>query len=113
MSIKKRKILIFLQSFINFYLPLLSGSENVYKRTVVKKRVFLANISYYRFNYFYFPPISELDLIYEDFELIYDFINNFKFQLDIFIKNPKNIRNSGEILLRIYKFPCLTKLNTF
>jgi hypothetical protein len=37
--IKKKTIFFFLQSFINFYLPLLSTSENVYKRTVSFRKV--------------------------------------------------------------------------
>jgi hypothetical protein len=109
-SIKKKKIFLFLQSFINFYLPLLSSPENIYKQTIAKKKLFLVNACFYRFNYFCFPPISELELIYEDFELIYDFVSNFKFQLDVFIKTQKNVMNSGETLLRIHKFPCVAKL---
>jgi hypothetical protein len=47
--------------------------------------------------------------MYEDFELLYDFIINFKVQLDIGIKSSQNTFNS-EILLRMYKLPCSANL---
>ena len=99
-----------MQSFINFYLPLLNSSDDIYKKLVIKRRVFLTHTSYYRFTYFCFPTIPELDLIYETFELIYDFISNFKCQLDIIIKNSKGIQKVGELLLRFYRLPCKIKL---
>ena len=109
-SVLKKKIFLFLQSFINFYLPLLSSPENIYKQTIAKKIFFSVSTSLYRFNYFCFPPISELELIYEDFELIYDFVSNFKFQLDVFIKTPLKVKISGGLLLRMNRFPCIVKL---
>jgi hypothetical protein len=105
LSIKKKKIGVFLQSFVNFYLPLLDSSETIYKRTVSFRKELSTALCFYRFNYFTFPAISELDLMYENFELLYDFITNFKLQLDVVIKYPKNSFNS-EILLRMYKLPC-------
>jgi hypothetical protein len=112
-TVNKKKMFIFLQSFIYFYLPLLNASENVYKTTVSKRQESLYNICFYRFNFFSFPAISELDLIYESFELIYDFISNFKLQLDIVVKVPKNTFFIGDILLRMYRFPCNTKSHNF
>jgi hypothetical protein len=106
--IKKKKIFLFLQSFINSYLPLLCLAENIYKHTVIKKKVSLDNRSY-RFNYFCFPAISELDQVYECFDLIYTFVSNFKFQLDVIIISKKNIINSGEVLLRMHRFPCIAR----
>jgi hypothetical protein len=108
--LKNKKIFFFLQAFINFYLPLLNISDIIYKKLVIRRRMFLIQTSYYRFTYFCFPPIPELDVIYENFELIYDFISNFKCQLDIVIRNSKQIQQVGELLLRFYRFPCKIKL---
>jgi hypothetical protein len=109
-SVKKKKMFNFLQAFVNFYLPLLNTSENVYKRVVSYKKKSMSTLSLYRFNYFSFPAISELDLMYENFELLYDFITNFKFQLDVVIKHPNNFYNCGEVFLRMYKLPCAAKI---
>ena len=108
--LKNKKIFFFLKSFINFYLTVLNTADDIYKKLVIRRRVFLTHTSYYRFTYFSFPPIPELDLIYETFELIYDFISNFKCQLDIVIKNSKSIQQVGELLLRFYRLPCKVKL---
>jgi hypothetical protein len=111
LSIKKNKMYSFLRSFVSFYLPLLNSSENVYKQTIVSfKQKSATSLCFYRFNYFAFPAILELDLLYEDFELLYDFITNFKLQFDMVVKHPKNGFNVGEILLRMYRFPCSAKL---
>ena len=110
MSIKKKNMLTFLHSFINSYLPLFNVSENIYKQAVSLRKKELTKIFFYRFYYFSFPAISELDLFYEDFELIYDFVIGFKFQLDIIIKNQFLFFSAGEILLRMHKFPCSAKL---
>lgn len=61
----------------------------------------------YRLNYFSFPVISELDLIYLDYEMIYNFINSYKFQLDIYIKIKLFIKDVGNFLFRFYRFPCI------
>ena len=110
MTIKKKKMLTFLHSFINSYLPLFNVSENIYKQAVSLRKKELTKIFFYRFYYFSFPAISELDLFYEDFELIYDFVIGFKFQLDIIIKNQFLFFSAGEILLRMHKFTCSAKL---
>lgn len=109
LSVKKKKMFIFLESFVSFYLPLLNTSENIYKKTISYRKESLIDLCFYRFNYFTFPAISELDLMYEDFELLYDFITNFKLQLDMVVIQPKNGCNSGETLLRMYRLPCSVK----
>lgn len=109
MSVRKKKMFIFLNSFVNVYLPLVNISENIYKQTVSSRKLNLTKFFFYRFHFFSFPAISELDLFYEDFELIYDFVIGFKFQLDIVIKN-QFLLSAGEILLRMHKFPCLAKI---
>ena len=112
LSVKKKKLGAFLQSFINFYLPLLNTPEAVYKKTVNLRKKSSIGLYFYRFNYFTFPAISELDLMYEDFELLYDFISNFKLQLDIVMRFPKNSSGS-EMLLRAYKLPCSVNSKLF
>ena len=103
-------MILFLNSFINVYLPLSNALDNVYKRTISFRKNQLTKIFFFRFYYFSFPAIAELDLFYEDFELIYEFITSFKLQLDIIIKNQFLFTSAGEILLRMHKFPCSAKV---
>lgn len=109
LSIKKKQMGAFLYSFVSFYLPLLNTSETVYKSVVGFRKKSKMNLCYYRLNYFTFPAISELDLMYENFELLYEFVTNFKLQLDVVIKHPQYIFGA-EMLLRMYKLPCSAQL---
>lgn len=107
-QVNKKKILLFILMFINVYLPLLVTVEGI-----LKKVFFLSNKkkkTIYRFNYFYFPLIPELDLLYSEYEMIYNFVSFYRLQLDVFIKICFNFLDSGEFLLRLYKFPCKVKL---
>ena len=108
-SVKKKEMAMFLHAFINSYLPLSNLSENLYKQTVSLRKKNLTGLFFFRFYYFSFPAIAELDLFYDDFELVYDFITGFKFQLDVVIKNSFLFLSAGEVLLRMHKFPCSAK----
>lgn len=105
--IKKKKIYYYLLSFVNIYLPLLSVIENYLKKGFLFSWNKHNNFLLYRLNYFSFPVISELDLIYLDYEMIYNFINSYKFQLDIYIKIKLFIKDVGNFLFRFYRFPCI------
>ena len=66
LMLKNKNLFLFLFMFINFYLPLLNIVDNKVKKAFLlyncKKQLF----SIYRLNYFSFPVISELDVIYLD-----------------------------------------------
>ena len=109
--LKKKKILKFLLSFINMYLPMISVPENVIKLSVLSSFYKNKKNILYRLNYFNFPSIYELEVIYTQYEFITDFINNYKLQLDFFIKTNLVLKNSIEFLPRMYRFPCLFKIN--
>jgi len=108
--IKKKKIYIFFLLFINFYLPLLSTVENSLKKGFHFSKSKKQNFFYYRLNYFSFPVISEFDAIYLEYETIYDFVNSYRFQLDIYIKLALLSKDSGEVLLRFFRLPCVLQL---
>jgi hypothetical protein len=110
--VKKKKLFIFLESFVLFYLPLMSTSENTFKATVSFQKRYLSKTCVFRYNYFMFPAISELDLMYENYELLYDFITNFKLQLDVVIKQPNGGCSYGDTLLRMYRLPFSSKLKS-
>lgn len=107
LNVKKRKIFFFLQAFIHFYLPLLNSTENVVKKAISFSTLKKSKNWIFRLNYFSFPVISELDLMYESYELIYNFVTNYKLQLDVFIKPANVLNGSNEFLLRMYKIPCV------
>ena len=110
-ELKNKSIFLFLFSFINFYLPLLNIVDNTIKIAFAlssnKKHKFFI----YRLNYFSFPVISELDVLFLDYELLYDFINAYKFQMDIYLKVMLLSKDSGELLLRLYRFPTTFKIS--
>lgn len=77
MKIKEKFLLVFFFTFINLYLPLFSVAENSIKKSLFflkykKKKFFL-----YRLNYFSFPVIPELDLVYLDLCLYYLTLSGF------------------------------------
>lgn len=110
LRIKKKKIFIFLESFVSFYLPLMSTSENTFKQAVATKKSRRPKTCVFRYNYFVFPAILELDLMYENYELLYDFITSFKLQLDLIIKQPNSGGSSySDVMLRMYRLPVTFK----
>jgi hypothetical protein len=42
--------------------------------------------------------------------MIYDFINCYRFQLDIYIKMSSISKDSGEVLIRFHRLPCRIEL---
>lgn len=84
LSIRKKKIYIFFLLFINFYLPLLSVVENSVKKSLHFLKSKKKDFFFYRLNYFSFPVISEFDVIYLEYETIFNFVNSYRFQLDIY-----------------------------
>lgn len=98
---------IFLLNFINIYLPNINANENLIKQSITcfNKRKLI-----FKFNYFSFPCISELDLFYLKNEQIYNFINNYRLQMNIIIKTSKFIKNTLEFLLRFFRFSYNFKL---
>lgn len=102
--IKKRKIFFFLQTFVNFYLPLLNHMDNTIKVASVHYNTDSAKLLTYRLNYFKFPVIPESDSLTENYELIYNFISNYKMQLDVVLTNSK-LKCSNSFLLRMYRLP--------
>lgn len=104
LKLKKNKIISFLLNFVNIYLPLI----NITEKLVKKNKIFFnskSQILLYRFNYFSFPLIPELDFFYIKNEQIYQFVNNYQLQLNIYIKSFFYIKNSFEFLFRMYRFP--------
>lgn len=97
----------FVFSFVNCYLPLVNVIDNNVKKgffPIVSKKL---NFMLYRLNYFSFPVISELYLICSDSEILYNFVNSYRFQLDIYIKILFLSKDLGEFLLRFYRVPLL------
>ena len=43
--------------------------------------------------------------------MIYDFINCYRFQIDIYIKVMLFSKDSGELFLRFHRVPCVLKLH--
>ena len=41
--------------------------------------------------------------------MIYDFINCYRFQIDIYLKVILLSKDSGELFLRYYRIPCVLK----
>lgn len=105
LNLTNRKITQFFYSFVSFYLPLLGFNQNSLKKGFFCYRK-KESISVYRLSYFSFPVIAELDVICADYEMIYGFVNNYRFQLDVHIFISKFLKDSGEILLRFNRLPC-------
>lgn len=101
----KKNIFEYLQRLVMFYLPLLTTGENKikkfnFKTTEVKRK----NIQVFQINYLAFPNISELDSIYEQQELTYNLISNYRFQIYFFMQQGFT-KYSALFLPRMYKLP--------
>ena len=110
-ELKNKSIPLFLFSFTNFYLPLLNVVDNAIKIAFALSSNKKHKFYIYRLNYFSFPVISELDVLYLDYEMLYDFINAYKFQIDMYLKVMLFSKDSGELLLRLYRFPTTFKIS--
>jgi hypothetical protein len=105
----KSKKFIFLQKFIHFYLPLLGSVGNSIKLgSFVKKTNAGTHLMLYRINYFTFPVMPELDLIYGEYEFIYNIVTNYRMQLD-FVLKVGALKIANFFLIRMYKLPCIFK----
>lgn len=105
---------MFLLVFINFYLPLLGSVENKLKygvSTIKSKNFFF--LKYYRVNYFSFPVIPELDLMYEQYETVFNIVSNYRLQIDFIVKTKSIIKDSSLFLIRMLRFPCVLKIKSY
>lgn len=103
--LKQNRLYAFLFLFLN-YLPLSNiVAEKLYKS--ILHGIILSKNSTISVgvNFFSFPPISELDKFYEDFENFYLLVSSFKLQC-IFSLSICNEFSSINFLLRFFKFPC-------
>jgi len=101
--VKRKSIFHFLQAFVNFYLPLLSFMDNTIKLGTMHTKLTSKRLHTYRINYFSFPVVPELDKLTENYESLYNFVNNYKMQLDISIVNATSVKNCPSFLLRMYR----------
>ena len=101
--LKKKKVYAFLFTFL-LYLPF----SNVVPRQLFKEIIFnvvsVKTVQYLRVTFFAFPPISELDKFYQDFENFYTLVSTFKFQCDFHLLNP--VVFGFNFILRFFRFPC-------
>jgi hypothetical protein len=109
-KLKKKKIFNFLLLFVNIYLPLINIPQDIIKKNVLSFPLKKKTLLIFRLNYFTFPSIYELDLIYRACEQIQNFINNYRLQLDIFIKTSFYVKHSLDFLIRMYRIPYVLKL---
>lgn len=84
-------------------MPLLSTVENSIKKSI---SICVKNYFTYRINYFAFPLILEMGLIYLEHTMVYDYISSYRLQIDFVITHFVGLNNSCEFLLRMYRFPC-------
>ena len=103
-TLKKRKILFFFLNFVNVYLPLVNTTDSI-----LKCGVLFSTSKMYRLNYFNFPSITELEVLYVAYESLHSYVSEFKFQLDIYFYVGFYIKNILDFLLRLYRFPCVFK----
>lgn len=67
-----------------------------------------ANLMFYRISYFTFPVTSELDLIYADYEILYNIVSSYKMQLN-FVLKVGVLKVANCFLIRMFKWPCVLK----
>jgi hypothetical protein len=103
-SIKCNFFILFFYNFINVYLPTLNSEQNVQKQIISNKK-YPSPFLIYTINYLNFPTIPESELFCYNNESLAYFINNTRLQLSIYIKSFFFLKNSLEILIRIFKFP--------
>jgi hypothetical protein len=91
-------IVTFLSTFIFIHLPLIDSFSTEFKP-------FLQG-QVYTFCFFKFPILFELNVLFSSLEYLLVFLNNYKFELQLFFKKQKN--NSKNInLLHMLKLPLL------
>ena len=105
-SIRSNKINNFFNNFINVYLPILDGNQNLIKKVAVNN-IETFNCFLYRINYFNFPLVPESDFLCYSNEYISNLINNYQVRFDVYVKFINFTKNSLEFLFRLYKFPVI------
>jgi len=108
-SLHHKKIINFFNIFVNIYLPALDVDQNIIKKSTIVNNNKIGFIIY-RFNYFNFPMIPEIDFLYYTNEAIFNLINAYQIRLDFYLKTNCFIMNSLEFLIRMFRFPVKTKL---
>lgn len=103
-SIKRNFFILFFYNFLNIYLPTLNSNQNTQKWAVSNKKTQNPFLTY-TINYFNFPTIPEIELFCYNNESMSYFINNTRLQFSIYIKSFFFVKNSLEVLIRIFKFP--------
>lgn len=91
-------ILKFLDTFIFIHLPLIDSFSTEFK--------YLIRGQVYKFCFFKFPILFELNVLFSSLEYLLVFLNNYKFELQLFfIKQKTNSKNIQ--LLHMLKLPLL------
>ena len=101
--LKNSKLKFFFFNFVNIYLPIINTNENLVKHSI--NNIHSKKLLLYRLNYFSFPCIFELDIFYIKNEQIYNYVSNYRLQLDIYLKTSYFLKNSLDFLLRMYRLP--------
>ena len=98
-KIRNYKFIVnFLFSYTFMHLPLIDSFSSEFKYTI-KNQV-------YTFCFFKFPIFFELNVVFSSLEYLLVFLNNYKFELQLFFKKQKT--NSKNInLLHMLKLPLL------
>jgi hypothetical protein len=102
-SLKKKKwIQTFFLNFLNVFLAVLPVAELMLKYGVEKIERREKKL---RLNYFHFPRISELEILYAKDAQLYIHTGNYKFQMDISFFTVFYIKDLLDFLLRMYRLP--------
>lgn len=86
----------FLNNFFYVYFPLIDSFSTEFK-------VFFSQ-DIIKFNFFKFPLVYELNLFFLSMEYLYLFLNNYKFQLEFYLRKKRKTAVNLS-LLQYYKFP--------
>lgn len=101
LSIKSDKLISkFLVNFLNIYFPLIDSFSAEFK--------FFSQKNIFKFSFFKFPLIFELNSLFTSLEHLYNFLNNYKFQLQFNLVKQKNFLLNYNYL-HILKLPILLK----
>ena len=104
--LKRTKILIFLNNFTIVYLPVLDVDQNIIKKCIINfKKIIYAH----RIIYTTFPVIPESDFLCYSNEFLYNIINLCQIVFDIYLKNNFFLKIPVDFLLRIHRFPAISK----
>lgn len=102
LKISEPKIWLTLQNFVNVYLPLIQTKDNNIKTIVSSRRT---RSLIFDVNYFSFPVIPELNLLYFKSDLIYKQVSFYRFQVRFYIQRSFFVKDFGEFLVRYQRLP--------